>query len=370
MSKDYYKILGVERNATKEEIKKAYKQLAKKYHPDINKEQDAQEKFKEINEAASILGNDEKRKTYDQFGSDAFKHGQGNGQGFSGFESGFDFGGGFDFDEIFEMFFGGSPRSRGRARGRGNDLRYDLELTLEEAAFGIEKNLKIKKKNKCEECNGQGGTDFKTCTTCQGAGQIRITKRTPFGAFQTVTTCNECKGQGKIPTKTCATCKGQGSVYGEKIIKVKTPQGLDTGSRIRITGEGEMTGPGIEPGDLYIFIAVKENDYFERHGNDLHLEVPISITQAIFGDSIEIPTLKGRAKIKIPQGTQPGTIIKMRGKGVPYTDGYGAGDQNVHINVEIPRKLNKKQEELLKKYADESGEDATPHKNLFEKIFG
>ena len=368
MSKDYYETLGVNKDATKEEIKKAYKKLAKKYHPDINKDPAAQDKFKEINEAASILGDEEKRKMYDRHGSDAFKHGQGNGHGFSGFEGGFDFGGGFDFDDIFEMFFGGGPRSR-RSQRRGNDLRYDIELDLEEAAFGTEKNIKIKKRNICEDCEGQGGTNFKTCTDCQGTGHVRITKKTPFGAFQSVAPCQTCNGQGKNPSEKCKTCDGQGYKYGEKTIKIKTPQGIDNGSRIRVTREGEPGGPGTEPGDLYLFVSVKPHDYFERQGNDLHIDVPISFTQAVFGDTIEIPTLKGRAKIKIPSGTQPGTIIKLRGKGIPYMDGFGSGDQNVHVNVEVPRKLTQKQEELLQKYAEESGEEAKPQKSFFKKIF-
>ncbi len=369
MSKDYYETLGVNKDATKEEIKKAYKKLAKKYHPDLNKDPSAQDKFKEINEAAAILGDEDKRRMYDQHGSDAFKHGHGQGQGFSGFEGGFDFGGGFDFEDIFEMFFGGGT-TRKRTRNKGNDLRYDMELDLEEAAFGLEKDIKLKKKIICEDCQGQGGWDLQACKDCQGSGHMRITKRTPFGAFQTVTTCTTCNGQGKIPNKTCETCKGRGSVHGEKTIKIKTPQGLDNGSRIRINDEGEPGGPGGQPGDLYIFIRVRPHDYFEREQNDIHIEVPISITQAVFGDNIDVPTLKGRAKIKIPEGTQPGTTIKMRGKGIPYMDGYGAGDQNVHVNVEIPRKLNKKQEDLLKKYAEETGEDAKPQKSFFKKIFG
>ncbi|MFP4568119.1 MAG: molecular chaperone DnaJ [Candidatus Woesearchaeota archaeon] len=370
MSKDYYKTLGIEKTATKEDIKKAYKTLAKKYHPDLNKEPEAQDKFKEINEAASILGDDEKRRMYDQYGDSAFKHGgNSGGPGFSGFEGGFDFSGGFDFEDIFEMFFGGNPRNRSRGKTKGHDLRYDLEISLEEAAFGIEKNIKLKKKNTCADCQGLGGHDFKTCTECSGAGQVRVTKKTPFGAFQTVSTCQTCSGLGKIPTKICSTCKGQGHTYGEKTIKIKTPQGLDSGSRIRVTGEGEPGGPGIEPGDLYLFIKVKPNEYFERQGNDLHIEVPLSYTQAVFGDTIEIPTLKGRAKIKVPQGTQPNTIIKMKGKGIPYTDGYGAGDQNVHITIDVPRKLTKKQEDILQRYAEAVGDDAKPQKSFFKKIF-
>lgn len=371
MSKDYYKVLGVSKDASREEIKKAYKRLAKKYHPDLNKEEGSQDKFKEINEAASVLGDDEKRRMYDQYGEDAFKHGAGNGRGGPGFDfSGFDFGGGFDFDDVFDMFFGGGGGSRRRSRMRGTDLRFDLELSLEEAAFGSEKTIKVKKKNVCSDCDGAGGSDFVSCSECGGSGHVKVVKRTPFGAFQSVSVCSTCKGLGKVPNKVCKTCSGEGSVYGEKTIKISTPQGLDSGSRIRVSGEGEPGGPGVEPGDLYVFVSVKPHEFFEREGNDLHIEVPISITQAVFGDSIEIPTLKGRAKIKIPSGTQPGTVIKMRGKGVPYTNGFGAGDQNVHVNVEVPRKLSEKQEELLREYAEVSGEEAKPHKSFFEKLFG
>lgn len=366
MSKDYYNILGVSKTATKDEIKKAYKKLAKQYHPDINKDATAQDKFKEINEAASILGDEEKRKMYDQYGDSAFKHG--TNSGFSGFEhSNFDFSGGFDFDEVFEMFFGGNPRRRGRSRGA--DLRYDLTLTLEEAAFGTDKTIKLKKKIICEKCTGEGGKNFKTCSTCNGTGQVRVTKRTPFGAFQSVSTCTDCKGIGKTPQDICTECSGTGNTYGEKTLKVKTPQGLDDGSKIRIRGEGEPGSPGTESGDLYLFITVEPHEFFQRENYDLHVELPISFTQAVFGDSIEVPTLRGVAKLKIAPSTQPNTILKMRGKGIPYGNGFGAGDQNVHITVNIPKKLSKKQEELLIKFAELSGEDANPHKSFFKKIF-
>jgi len=369
MSKDYYKILGVEKGASKEEIKKAYKTLAKKYHPDINKETDSQEKFKEINEAASVLGDDQKRKAYDQYGEDAFKQG-GFDRGFSGYSdfSGFGSGNEFDFDDVFEMFFGGNPRRR--TRDKGVDLRFDLELNLEDAAFGIEKEIHVRKKNVCSDCSGKGGSKLETCGVCHGTGYQKTVKRTPFGAFQTTSACEECQGTGKIIKEPCETCDGAGYVVSEKKIKIKTPQGIESGMRLRVLGEGDAGSRGQEPGDLYVYINVLDHEFFERDGNDIYIEVPISYTQAAFGDEIEVPTLKGKAKIKIPAGTQSETILKMRGKGIPYQDGVGAGDQNVKVSVEVPKHLNKKQEEALKKYGDLMGESAKPQKSFFKKIFG
>lgn len=368
MSKDYYKILGVEKNASKEDIKKAYKQLAKKYHPDINKDPDAQEKFKEINEAASVLGDETKRKQYDQFGSDAFKQG-GFDRGFSGFSDFSGFGAGdFDFDDVFEMFFGGG--SRRRARNKGSDLRFDLELELEEAAFGTDKEIQVRKRNVCPDCDGKGGKELDTCGVCRGTGYQRTVKKTPFGAFQTTTACEECEGTGKIVKEPCETCEGAGYVVSEKKIKIKIPQGVENGMRVRIVGEGDAGTRGQEPGDLYVFIHVLEHEFFEREGNDIFIEIPISYTQAVFGDEIEVPTLKGKTKIKIPAGTQSETTLKMKGKGIPFTDGLGAGDQNVRVTVEVPKHLNKKQEETLKKYAEQMGDSARPQKSFLKKIFG
>ncbi len=369
MGKDYYKILGVEKNASKEDIKKAYKTLAKKYHPDLNKEADAQEKFKEINEAASVLGDDQKRKAYDQYGDDAFKQG-GFDRGFSGFSdfSGFSSGVDFDFDDVFEMFFGGNPRRR--TRDKGTDLRYDLEIDLEEAAFGSDQEIKLRKKNICGECSGMGGHKLETCNSCKGTGHKKSIKRTPFGAFQTTTLCEECEGSGKTPKEICDSCEGAGYVVGEKIIKIKTPQGIESGTRLRILGEGDAGLRGQESGDLYVFIKVTQHEFFEREGNDIYIDIPISYTQAVFGDEIEVPTLKGKAKIKVPAGTQSETTLKMKGKGIPYTDGLGAGDQNVRVSVEVPKHLNKKQEEALKKYAELIGDSAKPQKSFLKKIFG
>ncbi|MCF7866893.1 molecular chaperone DnaJ [Candidatus Woesearchaeota archaeon] len=374
MTKDYYKILGVEKGATKEEIKKAYKTLAKKYHPDLNKDNSqAQEKFKEISEAASILGNDEKRKQYDQFGSESFKNG-GAGQGFSGFGgqgfSGFGSqGGNFDFEDIFEAFFGGGGRGR-REQRQGANIRFDLDITLEEAAFGTSKDIKLKKKNVCKKCEGSGGEETETCSTCHGTGQVRSIKRTPFGAFQTTSACNSCIGTGKEIKKKCNYCDGDGYTIGEKKIHVDIPKGVEDEMRLRVEREGEAGERGSVPGDLYIYIHVEEHDFFERNGNDINVEIPISYTQAVFGDSIEIPTLGGKAKLKIPEGTQSGTIFRMKDKGIPYLRGYGVGDQNVTVIVDVPRKLNKKQKEALEKYGKLIGDSAKPQKGFLEKIFG
>ncbi|MFA6073787.1 MAG: molecular chaperone DnaJ [Candidatus Woesearchaeota archaeon] len=369
MGKDYYKILGVEKNATKEDLKKAYKTYAKKYHPDLNKnDKDAENKFKEINEAISVLGDDEKRKIYDQYGDDAFKHGARSGQEQGGDFSGFDFGAGdINFDEVFDMFFGGNPRRRSRARG--NDLRYDVELDLEDAAFGVEKTVRLRKRNNCAKCKGLGGEALEVCSTCHGSGQERIIKRTPFGSFQATGPCEKCNGSGKIVKDMCKVCEGNGYVVGEKTLNVKIPKGVEDGSRLRVVGEGDVGSRGQQPGDLYLFISIRDHEFFEREGNDINMEVPISFTQAVFGDDIEVPTLKGKAKLKIPAGTQSGTLLKMRGKGIPYADGLGTGDQNVTVVVDVPTKLTATQKDALKQYSDSIGEQVRPQKTLFKKIF-
>lgn len=355
MGKDYYEILGLGKEATKEEIKKAYKKLAKKYHPDINKDPSAADKFKEINEAAAVLGDDEKRKRYDQFGSaDA------GFQGFSGFDSSDFFSGfeSFDFGDIFDQFFGGARRGRRGGPARGSDLRYDMEITLEDAAFGTEKNIVIPKLETCEKCEGTGAkskSDIKTCPECNGSGVVRNTRRTPFGVFATTTRCSRCRGQGKIVKEFCDFCDGAGRVEKNKKIEVTIPAGVDDGSKLRITGGGEAGEQGGPSGDLYIVIHVKDHDTFKRDGKNIHLTVSISFTQAALGDEIEVPTLTGKAKLKIPVGTQPGTVFRMRGKGIKSLRGFGTGDEMVLVDVEVPKKLNKKQKELVQKLHEEFG---------------
>ena len=341
--KDYYKILGVGKNATKEEIKSAYKKLAKQYHPDLNKNPDAAEKFKEINEAAAVLGDEQKRAQYDQYGT--------AGEQFQGF-SGFDFsdfmsdtgGFGFDFDSIFENFFGGHGQ-RTRRRQRGSDLRYDLEIELEDAAFGAKKTIEVPRLEQCEKCNGTGAeskSDIITCPECNGRGVATRTQRTPFGLFSTTTTCRRCRGEGKTIKNECKECGGRGAIRKTRRIEVKIPAGATDGTHLRIAEEGEAGEKGMPSGDLYIGIQVKPHKIFERHGNDIYVKVPVSFVTAALGGEIEIPTLKGKASLKIPAGTQSNTVFRMRHQGIPELHSHSTGDQNLEVVISVPEKLTKK----------------------------
>jgi molecular chaperone DnaJ len=358
MSKDYYTILGVEKNASRDDIKSAYKKLAKKYHPDVNKEAGATEKFKEINEAASVLADEEKRRQYDQYGSDFTQRGS------SGFDpSAFrDFS--FDnIDDIFESFFGGGFR-RNNQRPRGSDLRYDLEISLEEAAEGVTKTISLEKNTICKQCQGKGGFDFSTCKECHGTGQLRRQTRTPFGIFQTTTPCTTCMGKGEIPSKRCKECDGEGIVEDRKELEVGIPKGVDSDARLRIQGEGEGIKAGI-PGDLYIFISIRKHPSFERRNDDLYVNIKISFAEAVMGTEIEVPTIDGKALLKIPAGTQPGTLMSMKGKGMPHLHNPGRGNQLVKVIVEVPTKLNKKQIELIKSF----DEEIKTKKSFLERVF-
>ncbi len=363
--KDYYKILGVSKNATKEEIKAAYKRLAKQYHPDLNKSSDAAEKFKEINEAASVLGDDQKRTQYDQFGT--------AGPQFEGF-SGFDFsdfmsdisGFGFDFDRVFEDFFGGGHHTR--RRQRGSDLRYDLEIELEDAAFGATKTISIPRLEKCHECSGTGArnqSDIIRCDECNGRGVYTKTQRTPFGLFSTTTTCRKCRGEGKYIRNNCSVCDGRGVVKKTRKIDVKIPVGATDGTNLRIQGEGEAGEKEMLSGDLYIVIHVKPHKTFERYGNDIYVKVPISFVTAALGGEIQVPTLKGKATLKIPQATQSNTVFRMKGLGIPDLHSHHNGDQNVEVYITVPEKLTKKQKQLLEQFEDESDK-----KDFFKDMFG
>ena len=372
MSKDYYDILGVDRNASKDDIKKAYKKLAKKYHPDKHQDstdkKDAEEKFKEINEAAAVLGDEQKRTQFDQFG----KSGPGfDFRDFGGFNN---FGADFDFGDIFDMFFGGGGGfGRGRRRShRGSDLRFDIELDLEEVAEGVQKTIMLPRLEKCHECNGSGAkssSDIVTCHTCQGSGRVTRSRRTPFGIFQTTTTCNECKGEGKIIKNPCKPCRGSGRVNKNSKIKINIPAGVEHGTRLRISGEGEAGVKGVAPGDLYVVVHVKEHEYFIRDGDDLYVDIPISFTQASLGDVVEVATLDGKTKLKIPSGTQTDTIFRLKNKGIPHLNGYGRGDQKIRVIVQVPKRLNKKQTTLLREFEKESGSDSNPVKSFFKNIF-
>ncbi|MFH1649604.1 MAG: molecular chaperone DnaJ [Candidatus Woesearchaeota archaeon] len=362
MTKDYYEILSVPRGASREDIKKAYKKLAKQYHPDLNKDDpSASDKFKEVNEAASVLGDEDKRRQYDQVGHDAFTQ-QGPGFDFNNFggNSGFGFSG-FDFEDVFESFFGGR---RGRRQRAGADLRTSVSITLEDAFTGTETKLQVKKHDPCKECGGKGGTGVQTCSTCHGTGMVIQSKRTPFGIFQTQGTCSSCQGHGETVENACKDCEGRGSVLTTKTIKVKIPEGIEDGNALRVQGEGEAGPRGTVSGDLYVIVRVEPHELFERSGADLLMDLPVSFAQATLGASVEVPTLSGRASLKISSGTQPGDILRMRGKGMPSR--YGQGDQMVRIVVEVPEKLSKKQKQLLEEF-EKNGKD-NPQERLFARI--
>jgi len=363
--KDYYKILGVSKNASKEDIKSAYKKLAKQYHPDLNKGAGAAEKFKEINEAAAVLGDDQKRTQYEQHGT--------TGEQFSGFE-GFDssdftsdIGGfGFDFDSIFENFFGGQG-NRSRRKQRGSDLRYDLEIELEDAAYGSNETINIPRLEECDKCHGTGAestSDIITCPDCNGKGVATKTQRTPFGMFSTTTTCRKCRGEGKYVQNECSQCGGKGVVRKTRKLEVKIPAGSTNGTNLRIQGEGEAGGRGTEQGDLYIVIHVKPHKIFERRDDDIFVKVPISFAVAALGDTIEVPTLNGKANLKIPAGTQSNTIFRMKGQGIPDLHSHHVGDENVEVYISVPEKLTAKQKKLLEDFEKESGK-----KGFFSTVF-
>lgn len=370
MADDYYDLLGVKKGASKDEIKKAYKKLAKKYHPDINKEDGAAEQFKKINEAASVLTDDKKRQQYDQFGPDAFKAGAGGQGGFSG---GFD-ASGFGFEDIFDSFFGGGSPFGGGSRGqrvqRGADLRFDMTITLEEAAKGLKKDISIRKKVACTHCEGKGGKDETTCSTCQGQGRVRQTRQTPFGVFATTGACHTCQGIGKTFKEKCTHCDSTGVQTKTVKLNVSIPKGVESGMRLRVASEGDAAPRNGLAGDLYIFINVKKHKYFQRDQEDLHIKIPISFIQAALGDTVEVPTLFGKAQLKIPAGTQPDTMFKLKGKGLPVLQSSRTGEQFVTVELQVPKKLNAKQKKALGDYAKASGDTIKPQKSFFEKIFG
>ncbi|KXG75862.1 molecular chaperone DnaJ [Thermotalea metallivorans] len=368
--RDYYEVLGLDKGADEAAIKKAYRKLAMKYHPDRNPgDKEAEEKFKEINEAYEVLSDANKRARYDQFGhAGVGGNGQGGFEGFSGF-------GGFDdiFGDIFDMFGGGFGSSRRRSGPqKGADLKYEFTITFEEAAFGADKEINITRHENCDKCHGTGakaGTAKKTCPQCNGTGEIRYAQRTPLGQFVNVKTCDVCHGEGTIIEQSCEKCKGSGKIKRDRKIHIKIPAGVDNGSVIPLRGEGEPGIKGGPAGDLYIVIRVRPHEIFQRDGNDVLCEIPITFVQAALGDELIVPTLDGKVKYKIPEGTQSGTIFRLKGKGIPNIRGYGRGDHYVKVVVEVPKKLNEKQKELLRKFADEMGEDVhEQRKTFFDKV--
>ncbi|HOP75321.1 MAG TPA: molecular chaperone DnaJ [Bacillota bacterium] len=370
--RDYYEVLGVEKGATEDEIKKAYRKLARKYHPDVNKDnpQEAEAKFKEINEAYSVLSDPQKRAAYDQYGHAATDPNFGAG-GFGGFgDMGFD-----GFGDIFDMFFGGARTSQRRnGPQRGNDLRYDLEISFEEAAFGKETTIEVPRTEVCPTCHGNGakpGTPIKTCPNCNGTGQVQVTQTTAFGRFVNVRTCERCHGEGKTIETPCTECRGSGRVRKVRKIEVKIPAGVESGSRLRVAGEGEAGLRGGSPGDLYIYIYVKKHPQFERQGNDVYSEIKLSITQAVLGTTVMVDTLDGKVELKIPEGTQHGTTFRMKGRGITYLKGHGRGDHYVRVKLTVPTKLSNEQRELFKKLAASFGEKVEPEeKGFMEKVKG
>lgn len=370
--KDYYDVLGVSKTATADEIKKAYRKLARQYHPDVNKDNpEAAEKFKEASEAYSVLSDEQKRAQYDQFGHAAFENGGAGGAGgFGGFEGFGGFGGG-GMEDIFDMFFGGQGRgSRGSNAGpqRGADLRFDLEITFEEATFGLEREISLYRDEQCPHCYGNGaepGSKVETCPECHGSGEIRFTQNTMFGQMTNVRPCPKCHGEGKIISEPCKECRGQGTVKKNKKLKVKIPAGVDNGSRLRVAGEGEAGVKGGPSGDLYVYLYVKPHKFFERDGTTVYCEVPINIVQATLGDEIKVPTLDGQVVMKVPEGTQPGKVLRLKGKGIPSLRNSTRGDQLVRIKVVVPQKLNEKQKDALRKFAEISKDNINPEEKGF-----
>ena len=373
--RDYYEVLGVDKSAGASEIKKAYYKLAKQYHPDVNPgDAEAEKKFKEINEAYAILSDEDKKAKYDQYGHAAFENGGAGGGYGAGFE-------GFDFGDIFSSFFGGGSSfgggfggggSRRNAPMRGDDIYASVTLTFEEAVRGCKKDISFGRVQKCADCGGSGakkGTTVETCKKCGGSGQMRVQQRTAFGVMQTMRTCDECRGSGKIIKEPCTNCRGTGYVKLSKTISVSIPAGIDNGQNISIAGQGNEGRNGGPAGDLIISVTVKPHAVFERNGSDIYCEVPINYWEAVLGDEIEIPTLDGKEKFTIPEGTQTGTTFTLRGKGITRVNSSVRGNLYITVKIDVPRNMNTKQKELLKELAESFGDKVKSKRDSFLKKF-
>lgn len=372
MARDYYEILGVNKGASDDDIKRAYRRLAQKYHPD--KQGGDEAKFKEINEAYQVLSDKQKRSQYDQYGQ-TFEQAQAQGQGgFGGFEGfrdfsgfaeafrnganggiNFEFGGG-GFEDIFSDVFGGRRGGRGRSRKQGEDIAVDIELTLEDAYKGVEREINIYKRASCPTCKGSGaepGSKMTACPTCKGKGEVRQTQRTILGSFTQVSVCPECGGEGKIPERKCHTCGGDGRVKENVPVKINIPAGVEDGMTLNLEGAGEAGPKGGTPGDLYVNIHIKPHKHFARQNSDLIYELEITFSQAVLGAKIEVPTITGKASLTIPAGIESGKVIRMQGEGMPRLNGRGKGDQYVKIKIKTPKSLTRKQKELLEELGKE-----------------
>ncbi len=367
--RDYYEVLGVGRDASIDEIKRSFRKLAKQYHPDMNDGDKVSEaKFKEVNEAYEVLSDPDKRARYDQFGHAADQPGFGGG-GFSG-----DFG---DIGDIFDMFtggiFGGGGRGRPKGPQQGNHLRYDLTISFEEAAFGVEKEITFTREDNCTACGGTGakaGTSRKTCPTCHGRGQVSSSIRTPLGMMSTSRPCTDCGGEGTKVESPCPECSGRGHVRKRRTLNVKIPAGIDNGQRIAVRGEGEPGIKGGPSGDLYVHIAVRPHKLFQRDGYDISYELPITFSQAALGDKIDVPSLEGPTAFTIPEGTQPGTTFRLEGKGITRLQGArGKGDLFIKVKLEVPQKLDNKQKDLLREFeASLAGKQYKEKKGFMDRL--
>lgn len=377
--RDFYEVLGLQKGASDDEIKRAFRKLAVKYHPDKNKgNEEAEEKFKEINEAYQVLSNPEEKAKYDQFGHAGMDGGFGGGAGgFGGFDMG-EMGG---FGDIFESFFGGGfggggSQRRKNAPRQGNDLEYSLTITFEEAMTGVEKKFNITRTEGCDTCHGTGakpGTSKKTCSKCGGAGQVRVQRQTPLGTFASTATCDACHGQGEIIDSPCHDCRGKGTVKKSRSITVNIPAGVDTGNVLTLRGQGDHGANGGPAGDLYVRINVKPSAIFKREGTDIYYDYRMSMTRATLGEEITVPTIDGNVKYTVPAGTQPGTRFRLKGKGVPRINSTTRGNQFVNIIVEVPKNLNREQRDALKAFMATIGENTdeinmSKKKGLFEKL--
>ena len=370
--RDYYEVLGISKGASDDEIKKAHRKLAKKYHPDLNKDNpEAAEKFKELNEAYEVLSDKDKRAKYDQFGfAGVDPNYGGGGGGFGGF-GGFDMG---DLGGIFDAFFGGgggSSRSRRNAPQRGETLQQRLMLSFEEAAFGCEKEITIGRVESCEACGGSGaapGTSAETCSRCRGSGTVTQTQRTPLGMFQTQSPCPECRGTGKIIKTPCKKWAGKGKVRNSRTLKVKIPAGIDDGQSIQLRGQGGAGTNGGPAGDVIVTIGIRPHPLFTREGSDVLCEIPISFTQAALGVTLQVPTIDGKIEYQVPEGTQTGTVFRMRGKGIQNVNGRGRGDQFVRVNIEVPKNLSQKQKDLLREFEESSNANHTARQSWWDKV--